>query len=54
MAYETKVILVLLAQQIGKAKSLKEAYNAVMEAANVEGVKIPTYDEYKEKLKEQE
>jgi len=46
MAYETKAIFSLLADSIAKAKSVKEAYNVVARAANVEGVKLPTYDEY--------
>ena len=54
MAYETKVILTLLAQQVGKAKSLREAYTSIVEAASVEGLQLPSYDEYREKLKELE
>ena len=46
VAYETKVILTLLAQQIGRAKSIKEAYTIVVTAANVEGLKLPTYEEF--------
>jgi hypothetical protein len=46
MAYETKVIMALLAQQVGKAKTVKEAYSAIVKAANVEGVKLPSYEEY--------
>ena len=46
MAYETKVIMALLAQQVGKAKTVKEAYTAIVKAANVEGLKLPTYEEY--------
>ena len=46
MAYETKVILALLAQQIGKSKTVKEAYTAVIKAANVEGMQLPTYEEF--------
>ncbi|MCL2853081.1 MAG: hypothetical protein FWE20_08635 [Defluviitaleaceae bacterium] len=51
MAYETKVILALLAQQIGRAKSVREAYTVVAKAANVEGMILPPYDEF---LKEAE
>jgi len=51
MAYETKVILTLLAQQVGKAKSIKEAYNAIVRAANVEGMQLPSYEDF---LKEME
>ena len=52
MSYETKVILALLAQQIAKASSVREAYTMVADAANVEGVKLPDYDEYLKKLEE--
>ena len=47
MAYDTKVLLSLLAHQIVKATSLEEAYYAVMSAANVEGLKLPEYEELK-------
>ena len=46
MAYETKVILALLARQIGNSKTVEEAYTAVVEAANVEGVNLPSYEEF--------
>jgi len=54
MAYETKVILTLLAEQAVKAKTTKEIYNAIRGAANVEGVQLPTYEEYKDKLSEED
>jgi hypothetical protein len=38
MAYETKTLLVSIANIIEKASSLEEAYNTVAEIANVEGV----------------
>jgi len=50
MAYETKVILSLLANQVAKAKSLEEAYMAIVDAANVEGLALPDYDEVQKKL----
>ena len=50
MAYETKVILSLLAQQVAKAKSLEEAYMAIADAANVEGLSLPDYDEAQKKI----
>lgn len=53
-SYETKVILKLIAQQIGKAKSLKEAYTFVVNAASVEGMELPTYEEFQKKVKELE
>lgn len=52
MAYETKVILALLAQQVAKAESVKEAYTMIVQAANVEGVELPTYEEMVKRLKE--
>jgi hypothetical protein len=52
MAYETKVILALLAQQIARAETLEEAYRAVEMAANVEGVNLPSYEELREKFGE--
>jgi hypothetical protein len=52
MAYETKVILALLAQQIAKAETLEEAYKAVEMAANVEGVNLPSYEELKKQFEE--
>ena len=52
MAYETKAIFSLLADSIGRAKTVKEAYNIVVKAANIEGVQIVSYDEFIEQLKE--
>ena len=52
MAYETKVILMLLSQQVGKAQTLKEAYTAIVDAAGVEGLHLPSYEEFQESLKE--
>ena len=54
MAYETKVILKMMASQIAKAKSLKEAYLFVADAANTEGLEIPSYEEAKKKYEELE
>ena len=54
VSYETKVILTLIAQQVGKAKSLKEAYTAVVTAASVEGLELPSYEEFRKKAKELE
>jgi len=51
MAYETKVILALLAQQIAKSKNVREAYAAIRRAASVEGLQLPPMDEL---LKEME
>ena len=52
VAYETKVILMLLAQQIGRAETVKEAYTIVAKAASVEGVQLPTYEEFQKELEE--
>ena len=51
MAFETKVILSLLARHIAKAESLEEAYEAVAEAANVEGLDLPSFQEMLKKVK---
>ena len=50
MAYETKVILSLLAQQVGKSKTVKEAYTAIVKAANVEGMDLPSYEDFIKEL----
>ena len=47
MAYETKVILKGLANQISMAKSVKQAYKMVKSVAEVEGLKLPTFEESK-------
>jgi hypothetical protein len=55
VAFETKVILTILAERIALADTVKEAYGAVQRASNVEGVKLPPYEEFrKELLKEKE
>ena len=45
MAYETKVILTLLAERTAKAKTVEEVYAAIARAASVEGLFLPTYEE---------
>ncbi len=50
MAYETKVILSLLAQHVSRLKTIKQAYNAIVEAANTEGLKLPSYEEMQKKI----
>ena len=52
MAYETKVILTLLAQQVGRASSVREVYMMIVRAANIEGVKLPDYDEFLKELEQ--
>jgi len=51
MAYETKVILKLLANQVARAESLEEAYIFIQEAANAEGLEVSSYEEAREKFK---
>ena len=43
MAYETKVLLMAIAQIVQKADSLKEVYEAIEKMANVEGVVLDPY-----------
>ena len=54
MSYETKVILALLAQRIGMAKSVKEAYEAIVMAASVEGLKLPSYEGFLKNIGQEE
>jgi hypothetical protein len=51
MAYKTKSLLSLLAHAIAKAESAEEAYEAVIAAANVEGMDLPSYEEMLAKQK---
>jgi len=46
MALETKVILKLLTEAIGRAKTVEEAYQILAGAAEVEGINVPSYDEF--------
>jgi len=50
MSFEAKVILKLLARQIAMAETPKEAYNAIADAASVEGMQLPTYEEYRKQI----
>ena len=52
MAFETKVILKLIAEAITNAETLEEAYDAVAGAASVEGLVLPSYEEALEKRRE--
>ena len=45
MAYETKVILTMIADKLASTKNVKECYNFVVKAANAEGLKLPPYHE---------
>ena len=49
MAYETKAILRGLANQIALAKPVKQAYEMIKGAADVEGISLPAYEEAKNK-----
>ena len=50
MAYETKVILTMVANYICRAKTLKQVYDYIAEAAKTEGIDMPSYDEKIKKL----
>ena len=50
MAYDTKVILKLVARYIARSENLKEAYEAVCDAASVEGVSLPSYEDMVKKI----
>ena len=51
MAYETKVILISLAE-IAVRTNAKEVYKAIAKMANAEGVILKSYDEAKAELAE--
>jgi hypothetical protein len=46
MAYDKDVILELLAEQVGQAKTIREAYMTIVKKAHVEGVVLPDYDRF--------
>jgi len=52
MAYDTKVLLSSLAQNVAKSETVEEAYLAIIQSANVEGVQLPTYDDAVKEIKE--
>jgi len=52
MSCETKVILASLVEHVGKAKTVKEAYRAIVKAASVEGMNFPSYEEFQKELQE--
>lgn len=54
MAYETKVILTLLAERISNADTVEEAYDVIVNAASIEGLQLPTFEESSRKKKEKE
>ena len=48
--YETKVILMSLANQVALAKSTKQAFEMIRMAAQIEGLSIPDFDSLREAL----
>ena len=50
MAYETKVILRSLANQVVLAKSKKQVFELIRSMAQVEGLSIPVYEELQAEL----
>ena len=54
MAIETKMLIAVLTNSVGKAKSVREAYNILVMAANVEGMNFPSYEDFQKNLKEEE
>ncbi|MCL2697411.1 MAG: hypothetical protein FWE74_04960 [Oscillospiraceae bacterium] len=51
MAYETKVILTLLAERTANAETVKEVYEVIRIAATVEGMQLPPMEELRNKNK---
>ena len=54
LAYETKVLLIALAEIVCKANNPKEIYKAIAKMANAEGVILKTYEEAIAELEEKE
>ena len=52
LAYETKVLLIAIADIVCKAENMKEVYNSVKKMANAEGVVLKSFEEAKAELKE--
>ena len=52
MPNETKIILALLAQLVGNAKTVQEAYGYIVRAANVEGLQLPSYEDWRKEVDE--
>ena len=50
MAYETKVILMSLANQVALANTTKQAFEMIRSAAQVEGLSIPDYEKIRAKF----
>ena len=45
MAYETKVLLMMVLQIVSESKTIEEAYAKIALVANVDGMTIPPLDE---------
>ena len=54
MAYETKVILSSISTHCLHVKTSKQIYEIVRKMAQVEGMKLPSYDEAKAELEVEE
>jgi hypothetical protein len=50
MAYESKALLASVAQIMAKSKTMEEAYKAISQIANVEGVILKPFQELKKDL----
>jgi len=50
MAYDTKVTLQSVLNQIALAKDLEQLYKMIASMAMVEGLKVPSYSEMKAEL----
>ena len=48
--YETKVILMSLANQVALAKTTRQAFEMIRSAAQVEGLSIPDFEKVREAL----
>ena len=44
---ETKIIIKLIAQRVAKSESVEEAYMAIADAVDTEGMKLPSFEEAK-------
>ena len=52
MAYETKVILIALAE-VAVRTNAREVYNTIMRMANAEGVVLKSWDEAKAEIEQE-
>jgi len=50
--YETKVFLAALSEIIVKSKDVKEVYQAVKRMANVEGLVLKDFEEFKKEVEQ--